>query len=107
MDKPDNICSVCHQIILPEYYFCPNCGNNLREALRPVSIVNQIGLYILAIFLPPLGLWPGVKYLMKKGKQPKLVGVITIVLTIVSTILTIMFTFKFLNNYLSQINEYL
>lgn len=107
MNKTVDICSVCHQTILPEYYFCPNCGNNLKEILKPVPIINQIGLYLLAILLPPLGLWPGIKYLMKKGKQPKWVGAITIVLTLISTVLVIMFTFKFLNDYLSQISQYL
>jgi hypothetical protein len=104
-----NLCPVCHQGVKPEYYFCPNCGNNLKEKLMPVSGIVQIGLYALAIFLPPLGLWPGIKYLMKKSPHAnphaKRVGIITIVLTLISSVLTIWATFALLNNYLNQINS--
>jgi uncharacterized membrane protein YqaE (UPF0057 family) len=88
---------------LTEFYFCPNCGNNLRERPKPISILTQIGLYILAIFLPPLGLWPGIKYLAKKGKQAKWVGSITIVLTLISSVIVTWSIFNLFNSYLSQL----
>ena len=71
MDSVNNTCSVCHLPVLEEYYFCPNCGNNLKEKIVPISTIMQIGFYALAIFLPPLGFWPGIKYAMKKSPQAK------------------------------------
>ncbi len=107
MDETNIICSLCHQAIPEKYYFCPNCGNNLKEKPVVVSTIMQIGLYALAIFLPPLGLWPGIKYIMKKGQQAKRVGMITIVLTIISTIVTIWAIFSVFNSYLGQLDEVL
>lgn len=104
MEKTASICPNCHQPILESYYFCPNCGYNLKEKLMPVSAVMQIGLYALAIFLPPLGLWPGIKYAMKKNPQARWVGIITIILTLASTVLTIWGIFYFSNSYLSLIS---
>jgi hypothetical protein len=98
------VCSVCHQPILEQYYFCPNCGHSLKEKSMPVSFMMQIGLYALAIFLPPLGLWPGIKYAMKNNPQARWVGAITIILTLLSTVLTIWGIFYFSNSYLSQIS---
>ena len=91
-----NICPVCHQNVPAEYYFCPNCGHNLKEKPMPVPIIVQIGLYALAVFLPPLGLWPGAKYLMKKGPQAKWVGGITVALTVISSALAFGRFFPFL-----------
>ena len=104
MESSDHGCSVCHQKILETYYFCPNCGNNLKESIAPVSVILQIGLYALAIFLPPLGLWPGIKYLMKKNRQAKIVGVVVIVLTLISTVITIWAIFAMFNDYVNQVN---
>ena len=99
-----NSCPVCHQRILPEYYFCPNCGNNLREKAKEITIATQVGLYMLAIFLPPLGLWPGIKYLNKEDIKAKKIGGITTALTLFSTVVTIWWTFKLVGNYLDMVN---
>ncbi len=99
-----NSCSICYQDILPEYYFCSNCGNNLKEKSAEITTVMQIGLYALAIFLPPLGLWPGIKYLVKKDPQVKKIGRITVVLTVLSTVFTVWSIFKLLGNYLEILN---
>lgn len=104
MDKITDVCPVCHQTVLVEYYFCPNCGNNLKEKPMAISALTQIGLYALAVFLPPLGLWPGLKYFMKNSPQAKRVGMITIVLTLISTVLTIWAIFNLFNSYLGEIN---
>jgi len=104
MDNIADVCPICHQAVSAEYYFCPNCGNNLKEKPMAISALMQIGLYALAIFLPPLGLWPGIKYVMKASPQARRVGMITIALTLVSTILTIWGIFLLFNDYLSQIN---
>jgi len=107
MNNPEEICSVCHQAVLTEYYFCPNCGNNLKEKPQAISALVQAGIYTLAIFVPPLGLWPGLKYLTKKGESAKRVGIIAIALTLISSILTIWAIFSLFSSYLNQMNSFL
>jgi predicted nucleic acid-binding Zn ribbon protein len=104
MNNEEGICPVCHQAVLSDYYFCPNCGHNLKEKPVEITTMIQIGLYALAIFLPPLGLWPGIKYLMKKDPEAKKIGGIVVILTLISTFLTIWWIFKLLGNYLEIIN---
>ena len=96
------VCLTCHQPISPEWYFCPNCGTELNIKPFKVSVIAQIGIYALSALLPPLGLWPGIKYLGKKGNQPKIVGAISIVLTIVSSAVSIWLIFYFFQSYLSN-----
>ncbi len=98
------ICSVCHQPLLPAYYFCPNCGHEVKEKPLHLSVWTQIGVYLLSIALPPLGLWPGIKYLAKPGRQAKWVGAIAIALTLISTVASIWLIFAGFKAYLNQIN---
>jgi len=104
MENDSKVCSVCHQAVLEEHYFCPNCGNSLKEKEVSVSGIAQVGLYALAIFLPPLGLWPGIKYMMKKGGQAKRVGLVTVVLTLLSSALTIWSIFVIFSSYVEQLD---
>jgi hypothetical protein len=98
-------CPSCHQPVLPEYYFCPNCGQNLKPKAVKISLASQIGIYLLSAFLPPLGLWPGVKYVMKEGKQAKWVGSIAIVLTLISTVVMTWLIYRMFQNYLSTLQQ--
>ena len=100
-------CPVCHQAISPGFYFCPNCGNNLKEEPVKISIISQIGLYIFSILLPPFGLWPGIKYAKKKSPQARQVGYIMIALTLISAIIMTWQIFAIFENYLNQMNEVL
>ena len=105
MENTQLICPSCHQPIKPEYYFCPNCGANLKEKTAPISVWAQIGIYALSIFLPPLGLWPGIKYIMKKDKQAKTVGIIAVALTLVSSLITIWLIYGEFKIYLGTLQQ--
>jgi len=83
------LCPFCHYPIIEVFYFCPNCGKNLKALPASTSIFKQIGIYAVSIFLPPLGLWPGTKYLRQSSEKAKIIGLIAIILTIVSTLITI------------------
>ncbi len=85
MDK--QLCRFCNAPISDNFFFCPTCGKKLHEP--PITIAKQIGIYTLSILLPPLGLWPGIKYVFQKDEKTKTVGVIAIILTIISTIVTL------------------
>lgn len=96
-------CPQCHEPTRPEWYFCPNCGKELNAKPVTISVLSQVGIYALSIFLPPLGLYPAIKYLGKDGKQAKTVGWIALGLTLLSSVITIWLTFQFLQVYLSTI----
>ncbi|HUD09536.1 MAG TPA: zinc ribbon domain-containing protein [Patescibacteria group bacterium] len=102
------ICPFCHFPLSQTYYFCPNCGKKISEP--PITILKQIGVYLLSIFLPPLGLWPGIRYLLSKNQKTKKVGAIAIFLTILSTIITLWISVAMFNNLSqslsSQVNQY-
>jgi len=80
-------CKFCGQTVLANYYFCPYCGKKLIEP--PITALKEIGVYLFSVFLPPLGLWPGIKYLFQKNERAKRVGIIAIILTITSTVITV------------------
>jgi hypothetical protein len=96
MFMEQTVCKFCGQNVFSNYYFCPYCGKKLIEP--PITMLKEIGVYLLSILLPPLGLWPGVKYLMQKDKRAKRVGTIAILLTIIATIITIYFSVVAFNN---------
>ena len=81
-------CPFCQVNTSSEDYFCPNCGKKIREKPLSNSIGKQINIYLFSLLFPPLGLWPGIKYLKQKDSKLKKIGVIAIVLTILSFIIT-------------------
>src|SRR5205809_1073367 len=89
------VCPYCKFAITPESYFCPNCGKELRSKPLTVSVGRQIGIYLLSFFLPPLGLYPGIKYIRQSNSKTKLVGWIAIGLTVVSIAISLYFYSQF------------
>ena len=98
-------CPHCQFPILDSFYFCPNCGKKRKEPPVSTTIGKQIGIYVLSVLLPPLGLWPGIKYLLQKDQKAKIIGIIAIVLTILSTIITIQIALGIFNQLSSTINQ--
>ena len=91
-----SICLVCHQPILPQYYFCPNCGTKLNSAPLSTIVATQIWIYAFSIILPMICFifvtrWPGVKYFKSNDPKARKIGQIAWILLILSTILTIWF----------------
>lgn len=99
------VCPQCGNPVSPDSFFCPQCGKELRAAPLSVSLGAQVWIYALSIFLPPLGLWPGIKYVKRSSEKEKLVGWIAIVLTVISTVVTTWLTFAFLNVYLTTLTQ--
>jgi hypothetical protein len=88
------ICPVCHQPLLPTYYFCPNCGTKVQQAPLSTSVMSQIGLYVFSIILPMICFiyvtkWHGITYLKSQDPKAKQIGVIACILLALSTLLTI------------------
>jgi uncharacterized membrane protein YvbJ len=83
------ICPQCHLPVSLDDYFCPNCGKNLREKPPSTTWLTQLGLYALSFFLPPLGLWPAVKYLKSADPKAKKIGWVIVVITVIAIIISI------------------
>ena len=106
-----NICPVCHQPILPQYYFCPNCGAKLSQDPLSTSIKTQIWIYSFSIILPMICFifvtrWSGVKYYKSEDPKAKRIGQIAWALLILSTIITIVLVYIWTTQLIqSQINS--
>ncbi len=92
------ICPQCHQPVLPEYYFCPNCGKNLEEKPLSTTVGAQIWLYTFSLILMPMtcyliySKWQGWKYFKSDDPKAKDIGLISIILLGVSFLLLIWIT---------------
>ncbi len=100
-------CSKCHLPVLPIFYFCPNCANTLRPKPLSTSIEKQIGIYLFSAFLPPLGLVPGIKYILQKSRKAKIVGIVAVLLTTLSVALTIGLTLRLVGQVREQLDSVL
>ena len=99
------ICKHCHEHVQAEFYFCPNCGNKIHEPPYKFSLLATIGVILESILLPPLGIFPGVKYLRKDDHRAKIIGITAIILTILSMIFLVMFLKNYINSVNKQLND--
>jgi hypothetical protein len=96
-------CPSCHFVAQESFFFCPNCGKKIKEPPVSIGIGKQLSIYLISIFFPPFGLWPGITYLLDKNEKAKIIGIVAIVLTILSTIVTTWYTlYKQLNQAMSS-----
>ena len=96
-------CPVCHQPILPQYYFCPNCGANLHPAPLPTTPAAQTNLYIWSVVTPMLAFlslskWQGLKYYRSADPKAKQMGSTAFALIIISTLVVIYYTIVWTQN---------
>ncbi len=96
--EESNICPNCHQPILAQYYFCPNCGTKLNQAPLSTTIKTQAWIYAFSIILPMILFifitkWPGVKYFKSNDPKTKRIGQIAWALLIFSTVIVIWFSY--------------
>jgi hypothetical protein len=98
------ICPQCKGNISSSDFFCGNCGKKLKEPPLSTTLLKQILIYALSLFLPPAGVWPAVKYLRQPDEKSKRVGIIVLLLTIISIVLTIRLSKSFLNSFTQKLN---
>jgi len=99
------LCPTCRFKTQSEWFFCPNCGKELKEKIPVISIPKQILIYSVSFFLTPLGLGWGLKYVRSKDSKIKTVGIISIVLTILAIILMIGVLKSFIDQYSKILNN--
>jgi hypothetical protein len=97
-------CRYCKAGISPEDFFCPNCGKQLKVKPSSTGLWKQIGVYLLSFLLPPLGLWPGIKYLRQPDRKAKLIGFVAILLTITSIALSFWIVAAYMDRYSQMLN---
>ena len=104
------ICSVCHQPILPTYYFCPNCGIALTSAPLSTTIWTQFGIYLFSIILPFMCFlfitkWPARKYLKSNDPKARIIGRIAWLLIIASTLFTFWYAYYITKKIMNSISS--
>ncbi len=107
MEETKNLtaCPSCALPILADFYYCPNCGKGLRPKAISVSVVKQIGVYLLSFFLAPLGLYPAFKYLRQPDPKTKMIGWIAVILTFIGISITIYMFANFMQQVSSTLDS--
>ena len=103
--EPQLNCPKCGKVVAEKNFFCSNCGKQLKNKPEPVTAMRQILVYLLSLLLPPLGLWPAIKYLRQKDVKSRVIGFVAIVLTIISASITIWLYLGFMNKFNQLINQ--
>lgn len=98
-------CPFCKQIVADTDYNCPHCGRKIRAKPLSTTLMHQLGIYLLSVFLPPLGLWPGFKYLRQSDRKHKAIGLAAIGLTIVSILISALYITSVVNQVNQQVNQ--
>jgi len=91
-------CPYCQGSISSADYFCPSCGKKLKEKPLATTFGKQLMIYLISVFLPPLGILPAIKYLRQPDAKSKKIGLVTLVLTIISVIVTTWLTIGLVNS---------
>lgn len=99
----DATCPQCHQPVLPNYYFCPNCGYSLKRAPLSVTPAAQAKIYAHSIILPIIAFititkWQGVQYLKSDDKKAREVGLIASTLLALSSVFVVWYVIRLTNS---------
>jgi predicted amidophosphoribosyltransferase len=105
--EPQLTCPYCGRNFSLSDYFCPDCGKNLKDKPQSTTFTKQLSVYLISVFLPPLGIWPAIKYLRGQDKKSKRIGLIALLLTLISTVVTGWLTINFINSLNQQLGNQL
>ena len=103
--SPLAVCPGCHASVRPTDYFCFNCGKSLKSKPPSTSLTRQLLIYAGSIFLPPLGIIWGIRYLRQDDQSSKIIGWLAIILTLLSIIVSIKLTFDVVNGINEAVNS--
>lgn len=101
------MCPQCHTIVRSTDYFCFNCGKNLHQKPLSTTLTTEVLCYAGSIFLPPLGIFWGLKYLKQSDIISKRIGWISIVLTILATLIGSIWIAQFFQTVQGQVDQQL
>lgn len=101
------VCPSCHIVVKLTDYFCSNCGKNLHPVPLGITLIDQVKLYLGSVFLAPMGIFWGMRYLREKEDKPKIVGVVAMLLSVITLIVAIQYSVSFANTINSQVGKQL
>lgn len=104
---PQIICPKCQTQIGDSDYFCPHCGYKIKDPPPSTSTIHVIALSLGAFFLPPSGLFTGIRYMKQPEENKKNIGILLLILTVLSIIVTIWSTVVAINDASGLINSQL
>ena len=79
-----HFCPRCSAAISPEMNFCPHCGKKFKDPTPSVSLHAQTLVYLMSLFLPPLGLWYVPRYFRLGTPAGRSIGLAIIFFTLLS-----------------------
>jgi len=100
-------CPYCGGNISLSDYFCPHCGKKLKEQPSSTTFLKQLLIYFVSFFLPPLGIWPAIKYLRQSDEKSKKIGLVALLLTIISIVITSWLTINFISSFNKELGNQL
>jgi hypothetical protein len=108
--KPQLTCKYCQGNIDLTEYFCPHCGKKLKDPPLSTTLGRQIYIYLFSLLLPPLGIWPAIRYLRQGDEKSKKIGITALILTVISVVVTSWITVGLINSinkqFSTQLNDY-
>ncbi|MBI3385626.1 hypothetical protein HY031_00925 [Candidatus Gottesmanbacteria bacterium] len=93
--------------VRPLDYFCFNCGKNLHAVPPGTTPADQIKLYLGSVFLAPMGIVWGFRYLRVDNDKSKIVGVVAMILTVITIVIATQYTVTLVNTLNSQVGKQL
>jgi len=105
--EPQLTCPYCRGNVSLLDYYCPVCGKNLKDKPQTATFAKQLSIYLISAFLPPLGIWPAVKYLRQPDEKSKKIGLIALLLTLISIVVTSWLTISLINSLNQQLGSQL
>ncbi len=98
-------CPDCKANLSESDYFCPNCGKKIKEKPLLTTLSKQLSIFLISFLLPPLGIWPGIKYLRQADEKSKKIGLIAIFLTIISIVIASWLTTNLINSFNKELGN--
>ena len=101
------VCPQCHLPVRPEYYFCPNCGTNLRTQPLSTQIGSQVLIYLFSAVLPWIAYlaitkWQGLKYIRSGDPRARAIGWIALGILVASSVVAFWLTTVWINQQISS-----
>lgn len=86
-------------------FYCPICGNKVKEKPMPTSVRSQIFLYAVSGLLPLLFLAQTIKYIRSPDPKAKRIGWISLAIMITALIIGIWWAVVWAKNFNNQLNQ--
>ena len=100
-------CIICHQPLQPTFYFCPNCGTQVKQPPLSTTFSTALWMYTLSIILPSfcyifIGKWKGLQYLKSEDGKAKTIGIIATLILIISTVVTFWYAYTYTSKIINE-----